>query len=221
VSAASSGRFVFPWLRAGPGGIQRARAAEIFISYRRADSGAAAGRLRDRLAGIFGAQNVFMDVDSIPGGVDFAADLNRQVAACRVFLAIIGPNWLDEKDESGVLRLNDPNDLLTREIAAALARDTSLITVIPVLVGDARMPRADQLPDPIKRLAERNAVEVRNAHFARDADALAATVRDALGRERAWAGWRRVATGGRGGGRAGSGQFGCIFSDVGVAAAWG
>jgi hypothetical protein len=28
-------------------------------------------------------------------GVDFVADLNSQVAACCVFLAVIGPNWLD------------------------------------------------------------------------------------------------------------------------------
>jgi hypothetical protein len=169
--------------------------AKIFISYRRADSRGTAGRLRDRLAQIFGEQNVFMDVDSIPGGVDFAADLNRQVAGCRVFLAIIGPNWLDEKDESGARRLDNPDDLLSKEIASALDRDPSVISVIPVLVDDARMPKADQLPEPLKRLAGLNAVEVRNAQFARDAEALAATVRDALGKERTWLSWGRMAAG--------------------------
>jgi hypothetical protein len=167
--------------------------AKIFISYRRADSGGTAGRLRDRLVRIFGEQDVFMDVDSIPGGVDFAADLNRQIAECRVFLAVIGPNWLDEKDESGARRLNNPDDLLSKEIAAALARDPSVVSVIPVLVDDARMPKADKLPDPIKPLARRNAVEVRNAQFARDAEALATTVRESLGKERTWLGWRRTA----------------------------
>jgi hypothetical protein len=38
----------------------------IFISYRRADSASAAGRLYDRLAERYGRASVFKDVDSIP-----------------------------------------------------------------------------------------------------------------------------------------------------------
>ena len=104
-------------------GDRRALADRIFINYRRAESIGTAGRLRDRLAQSFGQQNIFMDVDSIPAGVDFVADLNSQVAACSVFLAVIGPNWLDAKDESGARRLDNPDDFVTIEIAAALARD--------------------------------------------------------------------------------------------------
>ena len=170
-------------------------AAKIFISYRRADSGGTASHLRDWLAQTFGRQSVFLDVDSIPAGVDFAADLNRQIAQCRVFLAVIGPNWLDEKDESGARRLDRPDDLLSKEIAAALARDPSVVSVIPVLVDGARMPEAEQLPDPVKGLARLNGVEVRNAQFDRDADALIAKVREALGQEGAWLVWRRRAAG--------------------------
>jgi hypothetical protein len=153
-------------------------ADKIFINYRREDSIGTAGRLRDRLAEAFGEENLFMDVDNIPAGVDFAADLNSQVAACRVFLAVIGPNWLDAKDESGVRRLDNPDDFVTIEIAAALARD---IRVIPVLVDNARMPKADKLPEPIKPLVRRNAVEVRNTQFRRDAETLVARMREALG----------------------------------------
>ena len=71
---------------------------------------------------------------------------------------------------------------MTIEIAAALARD---IRVIPVLVDSARMPTADKLPDPIKPLVRRNAVEVRNAQFGRDAETLIAKMREALGEEAA------------------------------------
>ena len=59
-------------------------------------------------------------------------------------------------------RLDNPDDFVTIEIAAALARD---IRVIPVLVDKARMPKADKLPEPIKPLVRRNAVEVRNTQF--------------------------------------------------------
>ena len=119
-----------------------------------------------------------MDVDNIPAGVDFAADLNNQVTACRVFLAVIGPNWLDAKDESGVRRLDNPDDFVTIEIAAALARGD--IRVIPVLVDNARMPKADKLPESIKPLVRRNAVELRNSQFRRDAEMLVARMREAL-----------------------------------------
>jgi hypothetical protein len=152
-------------------------AGEIFINYRRDDSPGTAGRLHDRLAQTFGRKNLFMDVDHIPAGVDFLEYLNIQVAACDVFLAVIGPNWLDAKDDDGRRRFDNPDDFVTIEIAAALARK---IRVIPVLVDGARTPKADKLPDSVKPLVRRNAVEVRNAHFGRDAEALANKLREAL-----------------------------------------
>jgi TIR domain len=117
------------------------------------------------------------NVDHIPAGVDFTEYLHGQVAACDVFLAVIGPNWLDAKDDSGRRRFDNPDDFVTIEIAAALARN---IRVIPVLVDGARTPKADRLPDSIKPLVRRNAVEVRNTNFGRDAEALANKVHEAL-----------------------------------------
>jgi len=152
-------------------------AGTIFINYRRDDSAGTAGRLHDRLAQTFGRKTLFMDVDHIPAGVDFVEYLQSQVAACGVFLAVIGPNWLDAKDDSGRRRFDNPDDFVTIEIGAALARN---IRVIPVLVDGARTPKADKLPDSVKPLARRNAVEVRNTHFGRDAEALANKVAEAL-----------------------------------------
>jgi multidrug efflux pump subunit AcrA (membrane-fusion protein) len=152
-------------------------AGQIFINYRRDDAIGTAGRLHDRLAQTFGRNNLFMDVDHIPAGVDFVEYLHSQVAACDVFLAIIGPNWLNAKDGSGRRRFDNPDDFVTIEIAAALARN---IRVIPVLVDGARTPKADKLPDSVKPLVRRHAVEVWNTHFGRDAEALANKVRQAL-----------------------------------------
>jgi formylglycine-generating enzyme required for sulfatase activity len=103
--------------------------------------------------------------------------LPSQVAACDVFLAVIGPNWLDAKDDDGRRRFDNPDDFVAIEIAAALARN---IRVIPVLVDGARTPKADKLPDSIKPLVRRNAVELRNTSFGRDAEALVDAVREAL-----------------------------------------
>ena len=152
-------------------------AGKIFINYRRDDLRGTAGRLHDRLAQTFGREHLFMDVDHIPAGIDFVDYLSSQVAACDVFLAVIGPNWLDAKDDDGRRRFDNPDDFVTIEIAAALARN---IRVIPVLVDGARTPKADKLPNSIKPLVRRNAVEVRNANFGRDAEALVNKVRDAL-----------------------------------------
>ena len=144
----------------------------IFINYRREDSIGIAGRLHDRLAQTFGQKNLFMDV-SIPLGVDFAADMNGR----DVVLVVISPNWLDAKDETGRRRLDNPDDFVAIEIAAALVRD---IRVMPVLVDGAHMPKASELPDPIKPLARRNAVEIRNAQFGRDTEVLIEKIREAL-----------------------------------------
>jgi hypothetical protein len=150
-------------------------AGEIFINYRRDDSPSTAGRLHDRLAQTFGRKNLFMDVDHIPAGVEFLEHLHSQVAA--FFLAVIGPNSLIAKDERGRRQFDNPDDFATIEIAAALACN---IRVIPVLVDGARTPKADKLPDSVKPLVRRNAVEIRNTQFGRDAEALANKVHQAF-----------------------------------------
>src|ERR1700758_4207711 len=98
-------------------------ADKIFINYRRDDSSATAGRLHDRLAREFGEKSLFMDVDSMPAGIDFVAYLNARVEAFDLFLAIIGPDWLDARNATGGRRLDDPEDYVAVEIAAALRRE--------------------------------------------------------------------------------------------------
>ena len=155
----------------------------IFINYRREDSISTAGRLHDRLSQTFGRKNIFMDVDHIPAGVDFVVHLNSQVAACNIILVVIGPHWLEAKDENGGRRLDNPDDFVAIEIATALSRN---IRVIPILVDGAHMPKAGELPDSLKALARRQAVEVRQLHFGRDAEALVERVNEALGGEFGW-----------------------------------
>ena len=152
-------------------------AGAIFINYRRDDSTSFAGRLHDRLAQDFGRENIFMDVDHIPAGVDFVVHLNNQVAACKVLLVVIGSKWLRAKDDGGHRRLDQPSDFVAVEIAAALSRD---ILVIPVLTDGARMPKESELPDALKSLARRQAIDVRQEHFGRDAEALVERIRIAL-----------------------------------------
>lgn len=145
-------------------------ASNIFISYRREDARHAAGRLVDRLGQTFRKDQLFIDVDNIAPGLDFRKELAAKVEACDVLLAVIGPGWIDAKDADGQRRLDDPKDFVRIEIEAALARD---IRVIPVLVDGADMPKEDQLPEPTKPLAFRNATRLTHERFAADADGLA------------------------------------------------
>ena len=150
----------------------------IFISYRRHDSEGEAGRLFDDLVGQFGEASVFMDVAAIDVGRDFRRAIDESIGTCGVLLAIIGPGWLEQRNEKGERRLDDPADFVRLETASALKRD---IPVIPVLVRGAKMPRSEQLPDDLKDLAYRNCVELTHVRWKSDVKILTGGLRTTLG----------------------------------------
>jgi hypothetical protein len=155
--------------------------AGIFINYRRDDAPGVAGRLFDHLASRFSKDDLFMDVDAMKPGVDFAKQLDTQVSQCRVLLAVIGPHWLDATDKTGARRLDNEKDYVRIELASALKRD---IAVIPVLVDGAAMPVEESLSDDLKPLAFRHALELRHSRFSADADAIAHALEAAVPRKR-------------------------------------
>lgn len=110
-----------------------------------------------------------MDVAAIEPGRDFRKAIDQSVANCSVVLAMIGLDWLQTKDASGGRRLDDPNDFVRIELASALSRE---IPVAPVLVRGAKMPRVEELPDNLKELAYRNAVELTHARWKSDVQVL-------------------------------------------------
>src|SRR5260221_293052 len=94
----------------------------IFINYRRDDAPGVAGRLFDHLSPKFSRRNIFMDVDAMKPGLDFVEQLDAQVSRCDVLLAVIGPHWLDAKDQKGQRRLHGDHDYVRIELASALKR---------------------------------------------------------------------------------------------------
>jgi len=148
---------------------------QIFISYRRDDSSAWAGRLGDRLSNQFPSNQIFMDVDSVELGEDFVNTIEKTVRSCDVLIAVIGNGWLISRD--GKRRLENSEDYVRIEIATALERD---IRLIPVLVDGASMPQPGDLPDDLKALARRNALQLSHDRFRTDSDRLASAVGRAL-----------------------------------------
>ena len=137
-------------------------AGRIFISYRRQETAWPAGRLYDVLVEHFPAEQVFKDVENIEPGEDFVERITAAVGSCDVLLALIGPHWLTITDENSQRRLDDPEDYVRIEIEAALKRK---IRVIPILVDEAPMPGANQLPASLAALVRRNAVEINPLTF--------------------------------------------------------
>jgi hypothetical protein len=105
--------------------------------------------------------------------------LEANITSCAVLLALIGPEWLDAKDNTGSRRLDDPTDFVRLETAAALRRD---IPVVPILVRGARMPRPDQLPEDLKDLAYRNGAELTHARWSSDVEILVKELKQLMAR---------------------------------------
>ncbi len=135
---------------------------KAFISYRRQDSPGHVRAVHDRLRQHFHPDQVFMDVEDIPLGTDFVTVLDKNLRDCVVMIVLIGPEWLDMRGASGKRRLESANDFVRLEIAQALKRD---IKVIPILVDGAFMPTETDLPDVLKPLARRQALELDNKHY--------------------------------------------------------
>ena len=144
---------------------------DIFVNYRRQDTRADTGRLYDRLSTHFGDEHVFMDIDDINPGQNFVQILDDTLDYCAALLVVIGTSWIDSLNEDGERRLDQENDFVRLEIQRAIERD---ITIIPILVGRASMPTADELPAEISILSQHQALEISDKRFHPDVDRLIA-----------------------------------------------
>lgn len=145
----------------------------IFISYRRQDAQMAAGRLADCVKEAFGSASIFRDVETIDPGVDFVDALDRALKECVAMLVVIGPQWLGITDKHGRRRLDDPNDWTRIEVATALKRN---IRVVPVVLDGTAMPDDADLPDDLKALSRRQALDLSDKRWRADVERLVDTL---------------------------------------------
>jgi hypothetical protein len=152
--------------------------AGIFISYRRDDSAGFAGRLYDRLASRYGPDRLFMDVDTIRPGHDFAEDIVSALSRSAVCVVLIGRHWESITLPDGRRRLDDPTDFVRLEVAAAIREG---VTVIPVLVEGATMPSPASLPEELQALSRRQAIDLSNERWNYDVGRLVLALDEILG----------------------------------------
>ena len=145
----------------------------IFISYRRADAPAEARLLFERLTKYFRPDHIFFDIDTLDVGENWRQAIQEKVRQCNALIALIGPEWLDEKNEKGQRRLDDLEDTLRFEIATALKLK---VQVIPATVRGASVPSRRSLPDELAALADRSAVRISHDRLDEDVRHLVKTL---------------------------------------------
>jgi hypothetical protein len=149
---------------------------KIFICYRTADEPYAAVLMDEVLSPHFGSDGVFRASRSIKVGEPFEKKIFEVIRDARAFLVVIGPKWLDARDANG-RRLDDPDDMVRREIIAAFEHG---VPVIPVLVNTPGRLRPEDLPAELVRLTECQDVRVNFRNSEYDLPALVERLKRAL-----------------------------------------
>jgi pterin-4a-carbinolamine dehydratase len=146
----------------------------VFISYRRRDTWLEARTLADTLNAVFGGGTAFFDRDNVRIGDRWPDRIRSALEASALVLVLIGRKWLRSADQFGRRLLDVESDWVRTEIRCALASGK---TVIPVVVGGARLPDAQALPEVLRPLLERQCHEVRD-EWQTDVDALIDRITD-------------------------------------------
>jgi carbon monoxide dehydrogenase subunit G len=148
-------------------GITRVHATQsgrpkVFLCYRRQDTQGFARGIFQSLAGKYGQEQVFRDIDGTPAGVRFSTWIETKVGQCNVMIVLIGDAWSSAKDQHGQRRLDLRKDWVRQEIEVALRRG---IPIIPVRVQGAPMPSEDELPPSIADLTGFQSAEVTDSRW--------------------------------------------------------
>lgn len=131
----------------------------VFINYRRADAGPYAELVKKAVATEFGESHVFMDVSSIAPGDEWPDEIESKLKSADALVAVIGPDWFKAGiDEWGRRRIDQPDDWVRKELVFALE---SKKLIIPLLVGGAKAPPPEALPDCLKKLPLKQALPIR------------------------------------------------------------
>jgi len=142
---------------------------KVFLSYRRADSLVTAGRMAQFLDDVRAIEEVFLDIDSIGVGENFEQKIRDTLTKASHVFVLMGSEWHGPAGNSGRARIFDADDMVSQELRIALR---SKVIIVPILVDDARMPRATELPDELRELPKITAFALRTTHFEEDMDNL-------------------------------------------------
>lgn len=145
-----------------PALVGKAMVPGVFISYRRGDEPAYARLLHLTISSLREQPSVFIDIDAIEPGAFFQKSIADGIAACGIFIVLIGENWHGKQSQNAPSRLASPDDYVRREIETALKFGK---TIVPVLIESTPVPTAFDLPASIAALASLNAIRITHMNF--------------------------------------------------------
>ncbi len=131
---------------------------KIFLCHRTNDSRYAASHIYQELAETYGDENVFEYNDGMPAGVDFRQHVVTQLQQMQVFVPLIGANWLDSKDENGLIRLQQHDDPVRIEVETALK--IPKLRILPVFLDSITCPDRSKLPPEIAGIIDISAIHI-------------------------------------------------------------
>jgi hypothetical protein len=137
-----------------------AEAPDVFISYRRSDAPAAAGRIAHDLEEHFGQRRVFLDIQDIAPSQAWDQSIEGAIANCKAGVIVIGRRWLAVEPAAGRPRLFGDDDVVRREINQLIMEKKA---VFPVLVEGATLPEVSELPEDLRSLLRFQATAIDNA----------------------------------------------------------
>jgi hypothetical protein len=97
-------------------------------------------------------------VDELRERFDVTDRSSSEVSQCDVLVALIGVDWLTVTDSDGQRRIDNADDFVRIEIEAALQQR---MAVIPVLLGEALMPAAEELPESLREITSMSGASIR------------------------------------------------------------
>jgi len=139
----------------------------VFISYRRDDTGDFSRRVGEQLNHSVGKNIAFFDTQNIAAGQDYTKVIKERIESSNHLFVVIGHDFLKEGKKG---RLHEPNDMVAREIEYGLQKrkKNKDYLVIPILMGDAKMPQEKDLPPKLRELARLNAASVHSESLPND-----------------------------------------------------
>ena len=147
---------------------------KIFISYRRADNPLFADRIRDKFITIYGRDNVFMDIDSLPRGAKVIDRIRAAMEQSDAVIVVVGKEWVKLfKDKAAAYE----DDFVKMELELALKLRKP---ITPICIDGADVPAKNDLPPKLRRLLDYNFAFLNRNNFHEEMDRIIADIEQTL-----------------------------------------
>ncbi|MBK9124542.1 MAG: hypothetical protein IPM16_15695 [Chloroflexi bacterium] len=124
--------------------------AHVFVVYRRTNPHPQVKHVVDALVAAHGPQRIVTEISGLRGATGYRQEVAATIARSAGVIVVLGPDFISSGDALGRGLLDDREDPLRIEIAAALKMRPN--GTYFALVGGLEMPPANALPPPLRAM---------------------------------------------------------------------